>query len=188
MRLDVRFSRSVLYDFFFWYFVSCLVVRHEFTDVFTEVAYLNPYVLKELISVTSPDDHDSFPCQEELHGKSWSEGVGVRLFVKKNEALSPKVDCSWPQKCEFHLIYYLFLGFLHPYCVYWGDILFPWVWIQSCDDAVPDLHWVEVFTCPPLGHFLFISVNKTPTYKPTYVRKNVPEDTWKNNYIAPNGQ
>ena len=39
-----------------------------------------------------------------------------------------------------------------------------------------------------INHFSFISVNKTPTYKPTYVRKSVPEYTRKNNYIAPNGQ
>ena len=38
------------------------------------------------------------------------------------------------------------------------------------------------------AYCLFISVNKSPTYKPTYVRKNVPEVTRKNIYIAPNGQ
>ena len=36
------------------------------------------------------------------------------------------------------------------------------------------------------SYFLFRSVNKTPTYKPTYVRKNLPEYKQKNNYIAPN--
>ena len=37
-------------------------------------------------------------------------------------------------------------------------------------------------------HCSFRSVNKKPTYKPTYVRKNIPEATRKKIYMASNGQ
>ena len=37
-------------------------------------------------------------------------------------------------------------------------------------------------------HFSLKSVNKKPTYKPTYVRKKVPEATRKKIDMAPNGQ
>ena len=27
-----------------------------------------------------------------------------------------------------------------------------WVQVHTCDNFRPDLHWAEMFPCPPLGH------------------------------------
>ena len=38
------------------------------------------------------------------------------------------------------------------------------------------------------SNFLFKSVNKTHTYKPTYIHKNIPDYTRETIHLAPNGQ
>ena len=58
VRFDVGLFRSIVYDFCLWDCVEGMGVHHEVTDAFTEVADLNPYVPKELISGPSPNYHD----------------------------------------------------------------------------------------------------------------------------------
>ena len=84
MILGTGLSWSIVYDFLFWDFAEGLSGYHEVNDDFAEVSDLNPYVPKERIARLPPNDHYFFwiyPCQEELHGKSRSKGVGTYLFV-----------------------------------------------------------------------------------------------------------
>ena len=57
MRLDFGLTRSVLYDFCFWYCIEGSSVHHEVTDGFTGVYDLNQYVPEEDIFGPSPNDH-----------------------------------------------------------------------------------------------------------------------------------
>ena len=58
MRLDTRFSRSVVHDLRFWGCVEGLGGYHEVTDAFTEFDDLNLDVTEDIISVPSPNGHN----------------------------------------------------------------------------------------------------------------------------------
>ena len=60
MGLDAGFPHSVLYDFFFWYYVEGIGGYHWVTDSFDDFSDLNPYVPEESIDVPPPNDHNRF--------------------------------------------------------------------------------------------------------------------------------
>ena len=57
MGLDSRLTWSVIYDFCFGYRVEGSIGHPEVADDFTNVSYLNTYVLEEVISGSSLNDH-----------------------------------------------------------------------------------------------------------------------------------
>ena len=83
MGLDSGLIWSVIYDFCFGYCIEGSGGHHEAADAFIKIAYLNPYVPEEGISIPSPNDHDFFrvyACYEEFHGKpDWSDCVPTYL-------------------------------------------------------------------------------------------------------------
>ena len=60
MKLDYRLTWSVVYDFYFGYFVEESDGHHEVADSLTEVAGLNLDVPEEGISGPLPNDNDCF--------------------------------------------------------------------------------------------------------------------------------
>ena len=161
MILGARLSLSVVYNFWFWYCAEVLSGYHEVTDNFYEVSDLNPYLPKEYISVPYPNDHYFlwiYPCQEEIHGKSWLEGVGAYLFLWEPKALFPKVECFGYQRFGCHLRCYccflfsthtVFTGVSSDVPGYESSLEMILAHIYTRHRRFPVYHWVTVALLTP---------------------------------------
>ena len=162
-------------QYIYIYSRTCLAWGRITDGNITLMMFTNPFLSPSILFWQSMYTTSSlllYVCRQVLQ-------VFYKTFTSIIFFLWPPIIIVFPEynRINAHIITYVTL-----YHIKGRDSL---VSVDMVSGPVTVCWWMVSY--PPF-YFLYRSFNKTYIYKPTYIRKNIPDYTREKKYIAPNGQ